>query len=265
MAKICLSQGQAQDDRGGVTTSHREHLHISCWSHWVSVTSSWNQWLIRHILGDLPETLDMSRTSPASSPHRQGWLHTVLRVCQSLCFAYNWRALGGCTGDYAQILDKCSAWGAKYQTDQLERRSKHGRLSVNYPRDRDRLLTLQEWQRAAPGARFQATRPSADARMTDLVECTPRQSPTLVPKEAWRATGKSQKGRVPVPTEAPRSSGKFKQFRMNNIETVLLFIAATLRETFQSMHLPKIKVGQLAILAFSPWWNISWRNMIVSL
>ena len=105
----------------------------------------------------------------------------------------------------------------------------------------------------------------ANARMTDLVECTPRQSPTLVPKEPWWATGKSQKGRVPVPTEAPRSSGKFKQFRMNNIETVLLFIAATLRETFQSMHLPKIKVGQLAILAFSPWWNISWRNMIVSL
>lgn len=29
--------------------------------------------------------------------------------------------------------------------------------------------------------------------------------------------------------------------------------------------LPKIKVGQLAILAFKPWWNISWRNMIVSL
>lgn len=78
---------------------------------------------------DLPETLDRSETSPASSPHRQGWLHTVSRVCRSLCFAYNWRALGGCTGDYAQILDKCSAWGVKYQTDQLERRSKHGNVS----------------------------------------------------------------------------------------------------------------------------------------
>ena len=55
-----------------------------------------------------------------------------------------------------------------------------------------------------------------------------------------------------MPTEAPRSSGKFKQLRMSNVEAALLFIAATLRETFQSMHLPKIKVGQLAILAFSP-------------
>lgn len=28
---------------------------------------------------------------------------------------------------------------------------------------------------------------------------------------------------------------------------------------------PKTKVGQLAIRAFKPWWNISWRNIIVSL
>jgi hypothetical protein len=64
--------------------------------------------------------------SPASSPHRQDWPHTVLGVCQNLGFACSWQVLGDCTDDYAQILDKCSAWAAKYQTDQLQKRSKHG-------------------------------------------------------------------------------------------------------------------------------------------
>lgn len=85
------------------------------------------QGLRRCIPSDLPETWGRSRTSPASSPHRQGWLHTALRACRNLCFAYSWQVLGGCTGDCGQILDKCSAWAAKYQIDQLEkRRRKHG-------------------------------------------------------------------------------------------------------------------------------------------
>ena len=157
--KLKMTEEVSQPPRGHTCTSHAGHTGHQ--SHRAGANDLW------HILGDLPETLDMSRTSPASSPHRQGWLHTVLRVCQSLCFAYNWRALGGCTGDYAQILDKCSAWGAKYQTDQLERRSKHGHLSrysVNFPRGSGRLFTLREWQRAAPGTRGQVARLSAEAR-----------------------------------------------------------------------------------------------------
>lgn len=90
------------------------------------VALSQNQRLRRLIPSGLPETLGRSRMSPASAPHRRDWLHTVLRACQNLGFVYSWQVLGGCTDDYAQILDKCSTWAAKYQTDQLEKRRQHG-------------------------------------------------------------------------------------------------------------------------------------------
>lgn len=97
--------------------------------------------------------------SPASSPHRQDWLHTVLRACQNLCFVYSWQVLGGCTGDYAQILDKCSAWAAKYQTDQLEERRKHGYFPWG-------LASLHKKHLPAP----HSSGPSYPAWRTDWVE-----------------------------------------------------------------------------------------------
>lgn len=183
MCGINLLIPQTQDDKWyiGAIIPHRRCLHISLWSHQVLKTSSWNRWPKKYIPDDLPETLDRSRMFPASSPRRQGWLHTVLRVCQNLCFAYNWQALGDCTGDYAQILDKCSAWGAKYQTDQLERRSKHGSFfwcSIIYLRNWGRvdwLCSLNGSVRVwlpGPGVTH-AWAPRADAWITDLIECTP--------------------------------------------------------------------------------------------
>lgn len=170
---------------------HRGYLHISLWPHWVSVTPSWNQWLRKCSPDDSPETLDRSRTFPASSPHRQGWLHTVLRVCQNLYFAYNWQALGGCTGDCAQILDKCSAWGAKYQTDQLERGSKHDSFSwysVKYLRPGERLFTQQEWQRVAPRTRCHACTGPQSGHLNDWSHrMHPGAEPDSSPK--WTRTG----------------------------------------------------------------------------
>lgn len=108
--------------------------------------------------------------SPASSPHRQDWLHTVLRACQNLCFVYSWQVLGGCTDDYAQILDKCSAWAAKYQTDQLQKRRQHGYL-----------VPGESPRKVAPSTI--GLGPELPARRTNWVESALHDNVTPVPHE----------------------------------------------------------------------------------
>lgn len=140
---------------------------------------------------------------PASSLHTRGWLRTVLRVCRNLGFAYNWQALGGCTGDYAQILDKCSTWGAKYQTDQLEKRSKHGSFSwslASYLRYKERLFTQWKWHRVAPSIMCHTCTGHPSRCLNDWFGRMHggggggAQSPTLAPNEQWQARRKGWEG-----------------------------------------------------------------------
>lgn len=96
----------------------------------VSLTSELESMTYKTHPGWLPETLDMSKDVSQHPPSQAGLASYCFKrfVKVSVLLTVGEHLEAVLEVDYAQILDKCSAWGARYQTDQLERRSKHGRL-----------------------------------------------------------------------------------------------------------------------------------------